>query len=89
MSFRTTLTVVACLAVLLAASALGAQQGATAEWPAWGGPRGDFTSSAIGLADTWPTQGPQEIWRQELGEGASAIVVEGDRLFTMYRSTLR
>ena len=64
---------------------VAAQQTAGTDWPAWGGPRGDFTSTATGLADTWPTQGPREVWRRELGEGSSAIVVEGERLFTMYR----
>ncbi len=56
-----------------------------ADWLAWGGPRGDFTSPVTGLADVWPEEGPRQIWRRDLGGGASAIVVDGDRLFTMYR----
>jgi outer membrane protein assembly factor BamB len=54
-------------------------------WLQWGGPRGDFTVPVTGLADAWPEEGPPELWRRELGEGDSAIVVDGERLFTMYR----
>ncbi len=88
MSFRARQVVVVFLAGTLAAAALhGAseQQAVLSGWPAWGGPHGDFTSPVTGLADSWPSQGPPEIWRRDLGGGASAIVVDGERLFTMYR----
>jgi len=84
---------VACC-VLLGAGAAPAQQdsggprtrpAADGNWLQWGGPRGDFTSATTGLAEAWPEQGPPELWRRELGEGNSAIVVDGERLFTMYR----
>ena len=29
--------------------------------------------------------GPRELWRRDLGEGDTAIVVDGERLFTLYR----
>ncbi len=64
---------------------VGLQAAANDDWTSWGGPHGDFTSTAVGLAESWPADGPREIWRRDLGEGASAIVVDGDRLFTMYR----
>lgn len=54
-------------------------------WLRWGGPRGDFTSPATGLASAWPSGGPHQLWRRNLGEGDAAIVVDGERLFTMYR----
>lgn len=54
-------------------------------WLRWGGPRGDFTSAVTGLASSWPAGGPHELWRRRLGEGDAAIVVDGGRLFTMYR----
>ncbi len=55
------------------------------DWPQWGGPRRDFKSDAKGLATRWPASGPPQLWRRALGEGHSAIVAEGGRLFTLYR----
>jgi outer membrane protein assembly factor BamB len=54
-------------------------------WPQWGGPTRNFKVDAKGLADAWPATGPRRLWSRELGDGYSAIVVEADRLFTMYR----
>ena len=59
---------------------------ARAEWPQWGGPNMDFKADATTLADKWPESGPKQLWKRDLGEGYSAIVVEGDRLYTMYRN---
>jgi outer membrane protein assembly factor BamB len=39
----------------------------------------------VGLADAWPAAGPPRLWTRALGEGHSTIVVDGDRLYTMYR----
>ena len=50
--------------------------------------KGRFVQSAHRISGTrWtaPGIGPAEIWRRDLGPGYSAIVVEGGRLFTMYR----
>lgn len=62
-----------------------AQEATTLDWLQWGGPHRDFTSDVTGLADSWPGAGPRELWRRDLGEGDAAIVVDGERLFTMYR----
>ena len=59
---------------------------ASAQWTQWGGPAGEFRSDGQGLASTWPESGPKQVWKRELGEGYSAVLVEGDRLYTMYRS---
>jgi outer membrane protein assembly factor BamB len=56
-----------------------------ANWPGWGGPRGDFSSISENLAEAWPPDGPPRLWTRPLGEGHSAIVVEGGRLYTAYR----
>ncbi|MDX1383507.1 MAG: PQQ-binding-like beta-propeller repeat protein [Thermoanaerobaculia bacterium] len=81
---ETTLTFLAvALATVAALSAPGAAAGV--DWPWWGGPNGDFTVEATGLAEAWPEDGPRELWRRALGEGYSAITVVGDRLYTMYR----
>lgn len=62
---------------------------AAAQWPQWGGPRGDFDAQVSGLAASWPEGGPRKIWTRELGDGYSSILVEKDRLYTMYRGNDR
>ena len=61
------------------------QQASSADWPQWGGPNRNFTSASTGLASSWPASGPRKLWTRALGEGHSAITVEGGRLYTMYR----
>jgi outer membrane protein assembly factor BamB len=61
-------------------SAAAAAQG----WPQWGGPQRNFMVDATGLAETWPAGGPKRLWSRTLGEGHSSVVVDGDRLYTMY-----
>jgi outer membrane protein assembly factor BamB len=58
---------------------------ADTSWLQWGGARRNFMVDATGLADSWPSGGPKQLWRRTLGEGHSAIVVDGDRLYTMHR----
>jgi outer membrane protein assembly factor BamB len=58
---------------------------AAGEWTQWGGPRRNFTSEAKGLATSWPAGGPKQLWTRALGEGHSSILVDGSRLYTMYR----
>jgi len=66
--------------------ALAAAAPAAAQWPQWGGAGRDFVVEVAGLADTWPEDGPPELWRRPLGtHGHSSIVVEGGVLYTFYR----
>jgi outer membrane protein assembly factor BamB len=58
---------------------------AAGDWRQWGGPRRNFTSDTVGLADRWPDDGPPVRWSRALGPGHSSIVVDQGRLFTMYR----
>jgi outer membrane protein assembly factor BamB len=58
---------------------------AGADWTQWGGPNRNFVSDATGLASAWPPSGPNKLWTRSLGEGHSSILVEGGRLYTMYR----
>ena len=58
---------------------------APAQWPGWGGPDRNFTSSAKGLSSTWPKDGPKQIWKRDLGDGYSSIAADDGRLYTMYR----
>jgi outer membrane protein assembly factor BamB len=53
-------------------------------WPQWGGPHRNFIADAARLADAWPPEGPRRLWSRALGDGHSSVVVDGDRLFTMY-----
>ncbi|HEY3039467.1 MAG TPA: PQQ-binding-like beta-propeller repeat protein [Pyrinomonadaceae bacterium] len=57
---------------------------AQAEWPQWGGPERNFVAKSKGLAAAWPEKGPQQLWTRPLGEGHSAIIVDGNTLYTMY-----
>jgi outer membrane protein assembly factor BamB len=63
----------------------GAPLDGAAEWLQWGGPHRNFMSDAKGLASGWPSGGPTRRWSRSLGEGHSSILVDGGRLYTMYR----
>jgi outer membrane protein assembly factor BamB len=56
-----------------------------ADWPQWAGPDRDFTAPDADLADSWPAEGPRQLWSRELGVGYSGIVVADGTLYTMYR----
>lgn len=58
---------------------------AAAQWLQWGGPDRNFIARADKLADSWPDDGPKQLWKRPLGEGYSSILVDGERLYTMYR----
>lgn len=58
---------------------------AESSWPSWGGEGQDFKCEVTGLAAAWPEGGPKKLWTRELGEGYSAIITDGQRLYTMYR----
>lgn len=53
-------------------------------WPGWGGPTGDFKVKSRGLANSWSEEGPRQLWNRELGDGYSGILVDGNRLYTLY-----
>lgn len=53
-------------------------------WLQWGGPARNFIVKSKGLANAWPEKGPRQLWTRELGEGHSAIIAEGEMLYTMY-----
>ncbi|MEE2775285.1 MAG: PQQ-binding-like beta-propeller repeat protein [Acidobacteriota bacterium] len=71
------------VAVMLLAIAARADD--SESWPQWGGPQGNFRVEGAELADSWPAEGPPRLWARELGDGHSAIVVAGARLYTQYR----
>lgn len=55
-------------------------------WTQWGGPNRDFMVDSKGLANSWSESGPKKLWKRDLGEGHSAIITDGERLYTMYRN---
>ena len=77
------------LGIAIAAAILDAPRtvvGATAaDWLQWGGTGRNFMPEAAGLASSWPSGGPKRLWTRALGEGHSAILAEGGRIYTMYR----
>ena len=81
--------VLATIVTVLVASVVGvrlvAQDDPVDEWRQWGGPYGDFTVDATGLADSWSAGGPPVVWSRPLGAGHSALLVGDGRVFTLYR----
>ena len=74
-----------CRCVLVLFFSLTTQaQAQSANWPQWGGPQRNFMVEAKGLAETWLASGPKRLWSRPLGEGHSSLIVEADRLYTMY-----
>lgn len=59
---------------------------ADAQWIQWGGPGQDFKVQCGALAETWPADGPKELWHRDLGEGYSGVIADRGRLYTMYRA---
>lgn len=79
------LTRAALIAALAGVSGHGGVAATDASWLQWGGPRRNFTADTAGLRVQWPKEGPRRLWHRTLGEGHSAIIVDGARLYTMYR----
>lgn len=77
---RATLIVGAAIGL---ASTPGRSEG---QWPQFGGARQDFKVECKGLAEEWPDDGPKKLWNRELGDGYSGIIVDGNVLYTMYRT---
>lgn len=73
------LATAAVLAVVQMASA-----GATNSWPQWGGADRNFRVEGVTLADGWEARPPRLLWDRPLGNGHSAIVSDGIKLYTMF-----
>ena len=76
---------VAAALAIAAFSGVASIRAADSAWLQWGGPRRNFMVDTAGLADAWPSGGPKQLWTRSLGEGHSAIVLDGNRLYTMHR----
>ena len=82
---RVLLTALFALSIATSLPSPGGFAAADDAWLQWGGPRRNFVLSSAPLADSWPAAGPRKLWERSLGEGHSAILVDGGRLYTMYR----
>ena len=67
---------------------LAALSAGAADWLQWGGPTRDFRVPDPGLK-AWPESGPRKAWTRALGDGYSAILAEGNRIYTVYRNGSR
>lgn len=72
------------LAMLIHAALSAGALGGDTSWTRWGGPTGDFHVAGPELVEAWPESGPRKLWEVELGEGYSALLCRGDRLYTAY-----
>ena len=55
--------------------------GGVTDWPQYRGPNRDAISPEAGLALDWKTQPPREMWRADVGNGCSSVVVVKNRAF--------
>ena len=72
------------VAVSLFLFACSLEARAQSDWLQFGGPTRDFVSPSKGLAASWPAIGPRQLWSRPLGAGHSAILVNGNTLYTTY-----
>ena len=73
--------VVALLSIVLAAPPLSAQT--VHDWPQYRGPERDGTSRESGLLAEWPAEGPEVLWKRDLGTGFSGLAVTGGKIYTL------
>ncbi len=71
------------LSFVLGSSGLQNVRAQDGDWPQWRGAKQDGISRETGLLETWPENGPPELWRVPLGGGFSAVSVAGGKAYTM------
>ncbi|HEU0011987.1 MAG TPA: PQQ-binding-like beta-propeller repeat protein [Verrucomicrobiae bacterium] len=73
--------------ILLAATLLYGldSSGVAAEfdWPRWRGPDCNGISKETGWSTRWPSAGPRQLWKTQIGLGFSSFVVAENRVYTM------
>ncbi|MBX2851173.1 MAG: PQQ-binding-like beta-propeller repeat protein [Phycisphaeraceae bacterium] len=69
---------IACLSLSGLVGCSGAFAAPAEDWPQHLGPTQDAVSAETGLLNTWPEEGPPELWRHDVGKGfAGTAVVDG------------
>ena len=46
------------------------------QWLQWGGPNRNFKVDSARLKTAWAEEGPEQLWRRQIGEGYSAICAD-------------
>lgn len=70
-------------AFVLTVPAGAKDKAAGADWPHWRGPARNGVSAETGWSTAWPKDGLKQLWKAQLGQGFSSVVVRGDRVYTM------
>jgi len=55
------------------------------DWPQWLGPKRDGIWRETGILETFPKNGPKELWRTPIGGGFAGPAVVGDRVYVTDR----
>jgi outer membrane protein assembly factor BamB len=76
---------ICCLLLFLFISLTSTSLAQSNDWKQWGGANRNFTSDVKGLASSWAESGPRQLWKRDLGEGYSAVSVDGNMLYSMYQ----
>ena len=53
------------------------------DWPQFRGPNGNGVSTEKGWSVTWPESGPKQLWKINVGTGASSVTVCNRHRYTM------
>ena len=67
---------------ILDPSTLDIRTSSDPEWPGFRGPGRDGIIKGIQIETDWKSNGPEEIWRKQIGPGCSSFAVNGDLLYT-------
>jgi outer membrane protein assembly factor BamB len=57
-----------------------------ADWPHLRGANYDAIATETGLAESWPADGPPQLWRRELGSGYSGFIVAEGKAYTQHQT---
>jgi PQQ-like domain len=80
-------TISLCLAVWAMQMDLGCQTSAqTSDWLHCRGPAYDGHAPINGIRLPWPAQGPRVLWRKNVGEGYSGLVMSGTRVYSQIQT---
>lgn len=83
MNIRLILSCILLCQVLFPSPVLFAQQNEEFTWNQFRGPNRNGTAPGFIIPDKLPEQGPELLWKKEIGAGFSEITVEGNHLYTM------
>ena len=70
-------------ALALAGLVLPAGAAWAEDWPQWRGPNRDGISQEKGWSATWPAEGPNAVWRADVGIGYGTVSISQGRLYAM------